>query len=394
MKVKNLFLKVCAVALTALVCALAVPAVTAKAASAPASGSSVLKVDGARAAMLLDYDTGTVIYEQNSTERQPIASMVKIMTLLLAFEQADSGLLDYEEEVSVSQTASSMGGSQAFLDAGSSYKVNDLLQSIVVASANDSCVAIAEKIDGSVDAFVSRMNKRAAELGMENTCFVNCTGLPSSGQYSCAKDVAAMSRELFSHKKFFEYSGIWMYDFAHPGGRTTRLTNTNKLIKAYEGCDGGKTGFTNEAMSCLSATAKRGNTRLMSIVIGATDSKTRNAQICKLFNYGFAGYETKEVIKGGEKLSEPICVKGGKEKTVEAAYQSSVYMFGKKGSTSDYEITYEIPSATAPVAENDILGKAVVSVDGKSVGEASVVAVSKSDKMGYIDIVDEFIAEW
>ena len=143
MKVKNLFLKICAVALTALVCALAVPAVTAKAASAPKSESSVLKVDGARAAMLLDYDTGTVIYEQNSTERQPIASMVKIMTLLLAFEQADSGLLDYEEEVSVSQTASSMGGSQAFLDAGSSYKVNDLLQSIVVASANDSCVAIA-----------------------------------------------------------------------------------------------------------------------------------------------------------------------------------------------------------------------------------------------------------
>ena len=225
----------------------------------------------ARAAMLLDCDSGSVVYAQNETLRTPIASMVKIMTLDIAFDELEAGRLDCSEMISVSENASGMGGSQAFLRAYGKYDAGELLRSIVVASANDSCVAIAERIAGTVDAFVARMNDKAKALGMSDTAFVNCTGLPAEGQYSCAKDVAVMSRELFSHRKFFEYAGTWMYDFRHPDGATTLLTNTNKLIKSYTGCDGGKTGFTGEAMSCLSATAKRGNTRLISIVLGAAD---------------------------------------------------------------------------------------------------------------------------
>lgn len=387
MKKRNLFLKIGSFVLAALVIAVAAPILKS---SAETAGITT----DARAAMLMDFDTGTVIYENNATKRQPIASMVKIMTLLLSFEEADSGRLDYDADIVVSQNAASMGGSQAFLDANSSYKVNDLLQSIVVASANDSCVAMAEHISGSVEAFVEKMNEKAKSLGMENTHFVNCTGLPAEGQYCCAKDVAAMSRELFGHKKFFEYSGVWMYDFQHPGGRTTRLTNTNKLIRAYEGCDGGKTGFTNEAMSCLSATAKRGDTRLMSIVIGAADSKKRNAEVCKLLNYGFANYETKEIVKGGEKLPEVLQVRNGKTAEVEARFKNSYYCFDKKTNKSDYAVTYEMGEIAAPVRDGDTVGKVIVSKDGEAVGEVEIVACGDVEKMGYIDIVDDFIAKW
>lgn len=387
MKKKNLFLKIGTLALAVLVFALAAPVLK-------SSAETVGITTDSRAALLMDFDTGTVIYENNALNRQPIASMVKIMTLTLAFEEADDGRLDYDGEIIVSSNAAGMGGSQAFLDANTAYKVNDLLQSIVVASANDSCVAIAEHISGSVEAFVEKMNEKAAAMGMENTHFVNCTGLPAEGQYSCAKDVAVMSRELFSHKKFFEYSGIWMYDFQHPGGRTTRLTNTNKLIRAYEGCDGGKTGFTNEAMSCLSATAKRGNTRLMSVVVGAADSKKRNAEICKLFNYGFANYETKELIKGGQSLEETVNVRNGKTSAVEAAYKNSFYCFDKKTDKTEYTVNCEMDDVSAPIKSGDIIGRAVVTKGGETVGEVEIVAVNDVEKMGYIDIVDDFIAKW
>lgn len=389
MNTKKILMKICAAILV--VAAVAMPVGISRAAAL--AGENALSTQ-ARAAVLLDYNTGTVIYESNELNRQPIASMVKIMTLLLAFEEADAGRLDYNAEIAVSENASSMGGSQAFLDAGSNYKVNELLQSIVVASANDSCVAIAEHIAGSVESFVERMNARASELGMENTKFVNCTGLPAEGQYCSARDVAIMARELFSHEKFFEYSGVWMYDFAHPSGRTTRLTNTNKLIRAYEGCDGGKTGFTNEALSCLAATAKRGNTRLISVVVGAADSKKRNAEICKLFNYGFANYETKELLKAGEKLETPVAVGGGKTDCVDGIYSKSYFVFDKKPAASEYKLSVLTDNVKAPVAEGDGIGKVVITRGDEPVGEVEIVAASSIEKKGYIDIVDDFISKW
>ena len=198
----------------------------------------------AKAAVLMDAESGTIITEKNPTERVPIASMVKIMTLNIAFEEIEAGRLGYDDDVTASEYATSMGGSQAFLDTGSTYKVGELIKSIVVASANDSCVAIAEHISGSVPAFVERMNSTAGAWGMENTNFVNCTGLPAPNGYSSAGDAAIMFRRLIGHKDFFEFANVWMFDFVHPSGRVTQLSNTNKLVRFYEGCDGGKTGFT------------------------------------------------------------------------------------------------------------------------------------------------------
>ena len=185
-----------------------------------------------------------------------------------------------------------------------------------------------------------------------------------------------------------------MYDFAHPSGRTTRLTNTNKLIRAYEGCDGGKTGFTNEAMSCLSATAQRAGTRLISIVIGGADSKSRNAEVCKLFNYGFANYETKQVISKGEALPDCVPVKNGKTDNVGAVYADSLGLFIKKGDEKNCEIATEIQPQSAPLAEGSIIGKASIVVDGNTVGCVDILAAGNVEKKGYIDIVDEFIDKW
>ena len=228
-----------------------------------------------KAAYLCDFESGTVAYAQNETERLPIASMCKIMTLLLSFEAVDEGNLTYDELGPVSENASGMGGSQVFLGSNLSYPAEELMKSVAVCSANDSCVALAERIAGSESLFIEKMNNRARELGAENTLFANCTGLPKEPQYSCAKDVALMLRELLTHQKYYEFSKVWLEDFSHPDGRVTTMTNTNKLIRFYEGCDGGKTGFTNQAGFCLAATAKRGDMRLVSVVIGAESSDKR-----------------------------------------------------------------------------------------------------------------------
>jgi D-alanyl-D-alanine carboxypeptidase (penicillin-binding protein 5/6) len=209
-----------------------------------------------KAAYLVDYDTGTVIFKYNENEKYQIASMVKIMTSLLAFEAIESGNLRLDEQIVISEAASGMGGSQVFLDAGTSHKVEDLLESLAVAAANDSSVAIAERIAGSEMGFVKLMNKRAKELNMQSTLFSNCTGLPNPGQYSTAHDVSIMTRELSRFPKYKEFCSVWMKDYQHPDGRVTTITNTNKLVRFYKGCDCGKKGFTSEAMFCLSASQK------------------------------------------------------------------------------------------------------------------------------------------
>lgn len=188
----------------------------------------------------MDYNSGTLIYANNENEELPIASMNKVMTLLLCFEALDEGAFSLDDSITVSAEASGMGGSQVFLEANHSYQIGNLIKSIVVASANDACVAIAEHIAGSEELFVERMNERAKELGMTHTVFINCTGLPGAGQHSTAKDVAKMFSELLTHKDYYRYSGIWMDKIEHAEGRYTEISNTNKLIRFYDGCDGGK----------------------------------------------------------------------------------------------------------------------------------------------------------
>lgn len=381
--------------ITALLCgAIMFIASAASISFASAAEVTMAEVD-APSAILTDASTGTVLYEQNAHEHRPVASMVKIMTLTLAFEAVERGELSTDEQITVSENASSMGGSQAFLDAHAEYNAGELIKAAIVASANDACVALAERLEGSVDGFVLRMNKRAAELGMNDTNFVNCTGLPSPNQYSCAHDAALMFRALIAHDGYFEYSRIGTFDLVHPSGRTTMLTNTNKLIRAYEGCDGGKTGFTNEAGFCLSATAERNGTRLISVVTGAESSKLRNREICKLFDYGFANFETKQVIFGGIALDSKLSVPKAKEKEVSVAPAADAYFLTKKGNKAEFtsEAVYN-DGISLPLAAGSVVGRMIVRADGEVIAESELITTADLNEPSYADIINEFVKNW
>lgn len=348
-----------------------------------------------KSAYLVDYDSGTAVYTKNEEERLPIASMCKIMTLLLSFEAADRGELSYDELICVSENAAGMGGSQVFLDANLEYPAEQLMKSIAVCSANDSCVAMAERVAGSETTFVERMNARAKELGAENTLFANCTGLPKETQYSCAKDVSLMLRELLKHKKYYEFSRVWLEDFAHPDGRTTEMTNTNKLVRFYNGCDGGKTGFTNEAGFCLAATAKRGDMRLVSVVIGSESSKARFGAVSSMFDYGFANYETKTVLEAGKELEEKASVRGSRVSELGVVAASPLTAFGKKGTAGDYTLSIEIrDDLKAPVVMHEEVGSATLFLNGVEIGKTALLANGDAPKFTWWDAYRESAQNW
>lgn len=345
----------------------------------------------AREAVLISED-GQLLYEHNATEKRPIASMTKIMTLLRVYDAIDAGKIALSDDVVVSSRAASMGGSQVFLDANATYKLENLVKSIVICSANDSCVALAEHIDGSVENFVDKMNAKAKELGLVATNFENCTGLPAVSQYSCAKDVAVMFSNLIKHPHYFECSQVWMEDFVHPSGRVTGMTNTNKLVRFYDGCDGGKTGYTSEAQHCLAATAKRGDTRVIAVVVGAPDSKTRFKEVSKMFNFAFANYESKIYVNKGSNVGE-ITVTGGKANTTQIEASEKLAAFGKKGSDV-YTVEYELDSSVkAPAKRGDKAGIAkLIDGNGNVVGQVDVVVSNDVQAKTYWDYVKDLVA--
>lgn len=347
-----------------------------------------------KSAYMVDYATGTVLYSRNENERLPIASMVKIMTSLLTFESVDSGKISLDDDVVVSDRAASMGGSQVFLDANTTHKVGDLLKTVIVASANDSCVALAEHISGSVEAFVARMNERAVELGMENTVFKNCTGLPAAESFSSAKDVSIMFSQLVKHPKYFDYSKVWLEDYKHPDGRATTITNTNKLVKFYQGCDGGKTGFTSEAKFCLCATAKRNDMRVISVIIGADSSKVRNAAISASFDYAFANFSNKVILKGGEKLDFEANVTGGKQSSVSIAAERDLTKFVGLDDKSKYDVRYEISGAKAPLKAGDKVGVARLLKDGVEIDSVNVVSLEDVQSRNLFDAILDIARNW
>lgn len=353
-----------------------------------------IKVNG-KAVYLVDSATGTEMYSSRSDDRLPIASMVKIMTTLLALESVDRGELSIDEMVPVSDVAAGMGGSQVFLDSGKEYKAGELIKSIVVASANDSCVAIAERLSGSVEGFVRDMNERAKALGMNNTNFVNCTGLPAPESYSSAKDVSIMFRELIKHPKYFEYAGIWLEDFVHPDGRTTSMTNTNKLVRFYNGCDGGKTGFTSEAKFCLSATAERNGLRVVAVVIGADSSKERFASVSNLFGYAFSNYSAKIIQSKDDCIENSIRVLGGREKGISVAVKEDFKALVKKGDDGEYKVHFNLPATVkAPIVRGGEIGKAYLTRNGEVIGECPVVSVVDVEKARYSDTLKHICDEW
>lgn len=343
----------------------------------------------AKEAILVSED-GQVLAEHNATEHRPIASMTKIMTLLCVYDALDDNKISLDDQVCVSERAASMGGSQVFLEQGGTYTVNNLIKSVVVCSANDSCVALAEHVSGSVESFVKTMNEKCAELGLVDTHFDNCTGLPAVSQYSCAKDVSVMLRNLVKHPHYFSCSRIWMEDFAHPGGRVTGMTNTNKLVRFYQGCDGGKTGFTSEAGHCLAATAVRNGMRVFAVVVGATDSKTRFKEVSDMFNYAFANYEQKVYLAANEKVGD-IDVVGGKAKSAEVVSDGQLTFFGKKGQSACTVTVEQLDHIQAPVRKGDIIGTARLLRDGEEVASVKLVAACGVEAKSYLDYVKEII---
>ena len=348
-----------------------------------------------KAAYMMDASTGTVIYARNEKDKLPIASMVKIMTALLTLEAVDRGDVSLADDVEVSEEAAGMGGSQVFLDAGSTHNLGELLKTVIVASANDSCVALAEHIAGSVSGFVARMNGRARELGMQNTSFKNCTGLPAAESFSCAQDVAIMFSELIKHPTYFDYAGIWMEDYAHPSGRTTSISNTNKLVRFYRGCDGGKTGYTNEAKFCLAATAKRDDMRIIAVMIGAPSSKERNAAVSAMFDEAFANYTNNILLKAGEPLDKRVSVAGGKSDSVAITVASDVAQFMARSDSADYELRYDLKERVkAPVKQGDRLGTVYLVKNGEIISETAVVAAESVARMNLFDAIGEIGRHW
>lgn len=328
-----------------------------------------------RSAYLVDTATFTPLYAKNENERLPIASMVKIMTVLLTLEAVDRGELSLDEKVPVSENAASMGGSQVFLDAGTEHRAGDLLKSVIMASANDSCVALAERVSGSVEGFVSDMNARAAELGMKDTRFANCTGLPAAESFSTAHDVALMFREVIRHPVYFEDAGVWLEDYVHPDGRTTVMTNTNKLVKFYNGCDGGKTGFTSEAKFCLAATAERDGMRVIAVVAGADSSKSRFNAVSSMFNHAFGSFKAEKLLGAGELAAQRVKVAGGKERSVGVTVSEDIVRLAPRSDKAAAELRLELPDKVkAPVRKGDVVGKGYVVVDGTAVREFDLVA--------------------
>ena len=347
-----------------------------------------------KSAILMDAESQTVIYKNNENSRLPIASMTKIMLLNLCFEKVDSGELSLNEEITVSKTASGMGGSQVFLEANQKYKASDLIKSVIIASANDASVALAERLYGSEANCVDEMNKKCSSWGLKDTLFSNCTGLPKPTQYSSANDVAVMLCNLIKHKDYFSYSNIWMDEIEHSKGRVTGLTNTNKLVKFYDGCDGGKTGYTSESGFCLAATAKRGGLRLVSVVINSPDSKTRFKDVSSMFDFGFDNYVSKMVVDSKKPLEIEITVDNAKEGKIQVIPSHDVFMFSKRNAQDDVIIDFEPYQVRAPLNKGDVVGQLKIFKNNVEYKKVNVIVCHDVSQKTYFDYIKDIGANW
>lgn len=327
--------------------------------------------------ILLEASTGTILYEKNAHEVRHPASITKIMTLLLIFDALESGQITLDDTVTVSEYAASMGGSQVFLEPGETQTVNDMIKCISVASANDACVAMAEHICGSEEAFVARMNERAKNLGMNDTTFVNCCGLDTEGHMTSAYDVALMSRELTTkYPQIHDYSTIWMDTITHVTARGSSefgLTNTNKLIRQYEFATGLKTGSTNLAKYCVSATAVKDGMELIAVVMGAPDHSVRFSDAASLLNYGFS--VCRIYTDQNEDSLSPLLVKKGTSDTVSVHYECPFQYVDTTGSDlSGIQKQLKLPeTVTAPIQKGDIAGQAVYLLNNEEIGSVNLL---------------------
>lgn len=312
----------------------------------------------ARSAILLDADTGTIIYEKNSHDKLPPASITKIMTMLLTMEAIDDGRIKMTDMVRTSDYAASMGGSQIFLEPGEEMSVEEMLKGIAMASGNDASVAMAEKIAGSEEEFVKMMNEKAAELGMKDSNFANSNGLPAENHYSSAHDIALMSRELLKYEQITKYTGAYQDYLRKDTQKPFWLVNTNKLVRFYTGADGLKTGYTSEAKFCLSATAKRDGLRTVAVVLGAPDTKNRNSDISRMFDYAFSQYSKHSIYKKGETLGNIQISKGAVPQLELKAEQDYSVLVKKGGKSAELRHEVTVPkNIKAPLSAGQVVGK-------------------------------------
>lgn len=344
-----------------------------------AEEKGVQLTESAKSAILIERDTGQVLYEKNGHEKLPPASMTKIMTMLLIMESIEDGKLTWDEKIRTSEYAASMGGSQIFLEAGEEMTTDEMLRGIAIASGNDASVAMAERIAGSEEAFVEQMNAKAKELGLENTLFQNPTGLPAKNHYSTASDMAVIAKELLKFEGITKYTGQYEDYLRENTEKKFWLVNTNKLVKFYPGVDGVKTGFTAEAKYCLTATAKKDDMRVIAVVFGAPTPKERNAQITKMLDYAFSHYKTHPMFERNVSVAK-VKVSKGSKKELDAVTSEPISVLTKKGENIE-DVVKEInvdDKLKAPVKKGDKVGSIVLKKGDKVLSESNLVAGADS----------------
>ena len=347
-----------------------------------------------KSAILMDVGSGQILYEKNAHDKLPPASVTKVMTMLLICEALDSGKITLDDSVQISENAASMGGSQIFLEAGEVQKVDTLLKGIAVASANDGCVAMAEYIGGSVESFVEMMNAKAKELNMKDTNFVNTNGLPVDNHYTSAHDIAIMSRELLKHDVISKYLTTWM-DQVVVGKKqiTVGLANTNKLIKHYQGATGVKTGFTQQAKYCLSASAKRGDTHLVAVTLGAETSPERFKDATSLLNFGFANYESVKLCSKNDNIATLTLDKADEQK-INLVAKEDLSVLIKKGGNKDFTRKIKVnENPTIPIKKGKNLGYVEIYQGKTLVGKVDLVNTKDIQKASYLKMLQRVIDE-
>ncbi len=337
-------------------------------------------------AILIEEASGKVLYEKNPDAKLPMASMTKIMSMLLIMEKIDNGNLKYDDKVIISKNASGMGGSQVFLQEGEEYKVEALLKCIAVSSANDAVVAMAEKISGSVESFVNLMNEKAKELGLANTHFANPHGLDSENHYSSARDMSKLAGELLKHKDILKFTSIYEDYLTKPDGSQVWLVNTNRLVRFYDGVDGLKTGYTTEAGYCLTATAKKNDLRLISVVMKSSSGDSRSKDTATLLTYGFNSYKNHIIYESNKELGE-VSIEGGKKDKVKVYLKDTAsVLLGVTETPKDYSFNIKVDSIKAPSKKDTIVGTAeIIDNEGNIIAEKDVIIKEDIIKAGFFD---------
>ncbi|MBU5486967.1 D-alanyl-D-alanine carboxypeptidase [Clostridium sp. MSJ-8] len=340
----------------------------------------------ARSALLMEPISGKIIYEKNIDEQFAPASVTKVMTMLLAMEAVDSGKITLQDKVTCSENAKNMGGSTMLLDTGEVRTMEDLLKGVAIASGNDAAVAIAEYLGGTEGDFVVMMNKRAKELGMKNTTFKNCNGLPAEGHVSTARDIAIMSQELLRHPTILKYSGTYMETISEGRKEPIELVNHNKLVRFFEGCDGLKTGFTNEAKYCISATAKRDGVRMLAVIMGAPTYKIRNRDAGILMNYGFSKFQGKTLVKKDEQVDK-VYMGEKTDRYFIAKAKENLDVVIPKGADGEFNKKIVIKEIKDSYKKGDTVGKCEVYLGKEKVGEVVIYSDRDIEKGGMLESI-------